>query len=505
MTLRPSRSAGSPWFPALALLVVSIPAVAQTDDVLHLRTGSEIRGEITSEDASNYTIRFSGGSLIVPKGMVERVVRTTERVPDVRRAALQGLSRLAEREDFGFIRYRGRIVGHRLLRVTKDVRRDIAGYVIVDKHVYPGEGADPACETEEIVFASAELKPIEFTFRRASGPSVTILEGTITGPELSLRERAGGRETHTRTFWSRDADLWSTLRARLATDDAGDLPDSIKVFRPATGRFEEIAVSSELRRVTLGARTLDARVFRVAGSDGRTREIWLDAAGIPVREEVGAGRTVVEAAPRERVLDWARGGPAPGATADDLVFASDSDGFRIERPDPTWEFLPGEAPGRPVLSLAQPTLRASVDVFSVPASKLGGNAESALLEILERMRRVSRGFERGTVEEGSLGGAPALVFTGRAEKNEIPVRTLGVVSLAGERAWVLLCASPVADFAKATPGFRRILDSFQAGATASGPDGTQAFEEAAALESGLGGGAPRIPSDILRRVAALVP
>lgn len=445
---------------ATLILTVLLGTQAFAQDVVRLKTGALLEGTIIEQDEESVTIAFDGGSMQLRRSQIAdiKVARNPDR--SAAKKALLTLSRFPDHDSFHFLYRNGKRIGYRTISIRREARSGVPGYVLNDRLVFMSNpGGQPEVDLAVTEFVDAELNPIMFTHRMASGPSGRTVEGSREGLSLVMKERAAGQLHEGTALFRREVQFPGMLLRRLASEPPPEAGyPSFKVFRPRDVDFGRMGLERRIERITMRGRIRDVLVFRrLEGT--KTLETWLDMSGHLVREELGSTHLVSLRAPKQEVMGYARGDDVPEGQDLGLEFVHEPTGFRVLRPDLAWEVAPGKSRGA-VMSMLRPGLRATVDVLRLDDLASDATEEGLAMRVIARMERHAEDVRVEGPHPTRVGGEKGLRFEMECVRRGTLVRTLGALVLDGRgHAFVILCAAPEVEFRKARPAFIEMLDT----------------------------------------------
>jgi hypothetical protein len=445
-------------------LALAVTAFGQ-EDVLKLKSGARFEGRIVAETETTVTLQFPGGTMELRRDLIAEIVRGAPGTGPAGQdptPILAALTRFQERDEWYFLYQSGRRVGWRLVETRREIRRGVAGYVRRDRLVFTAPaGGPPDVDLLLVEFVDAELKPVEAHQRLSAGGVTRVVEGIRDGESFVLTERTGGRATERKTLFGAAVELPAFLLKRLA---AAPVPEggygTFQVFDPREVDFGEVKLSRSIERVSLHGSLLDVMIFRRKLASG-VAETWFDLAGRVVREEIGSRSLVAVVTDQKRVEAFASGDAKSGADDLGLVVSCDEAGLRLDRPDVTWEVLPGVAEKQLLTALVKASSRATVEVFEVRPRNGAVSAESAALHVLAKLQDNCEGFSLDGPVAQTIGDSEGLRFTVDCRRRSAAVKTLGFIVPHAGRIFVVLCAAPAEKYADVHASFLRILQSLR--------------------------------------------
>ena len=444
------------------LLCLLLPA----QDVVILKNGARLEGEIIHESADQLTLQFPGGSVRLPASQIDRV----ERVPviedapsDPAQRLSKGLARFESQDCHYFLYRQGLRVGWRHLVIHRQLEGEIPGYLLVDRLIFlsdPGSAPDVELLVEEQV--DPELRPVRARWRSLSGGSSREIIGRREGKVFTMVQELGGHPTRTSRLLMKGLRLpgiWlRSIGARAARTGRVEKTRLLELSRLSV---REVSATGRRERVTLwGEPQLVDAVF--LETPGRPRlASWLGEQGSPLREEIRTAGLVAIRAPQEMVEAYARGESSDGKSDLGLELLSERAGLRILRPNLAWEFAAGKPGEKRVLSLLRPAQKATVDLFLIDDPEEGATAESIAVKLLARMQQHAQAVEAQAPHPAKVGDGTGVVFECDAQREGHEIRTQVAVVRKDGRAIALFLAAPLTEFDRSRHAFQRILDSLR--------------------------------------------
>ncbi len=436
--------------------------MAQTDQ-LRLKSGTTFEGRIVAETPKSVTIQLAGGVMELRRELIAEIKRAeaSESRPE-QSSVLAGLTRFRDSEDAFFLYQSGKRVGYRTVSLRRDVRKDVAGYLRIDRMVFTAtNGGPPDLDLVLTEFVDSELTPRSFEQRLLAGVTSRLAEGVREGDFLRITERAGATVSETQALFRKGVELPGFLWGRLALEATpnGGFP-TFRVFDPKEIRFDDVVVTRNMERVSLQNEVRDVIVLRRKSSE-QTTEVWFDLMGRLMREELGTRNLVALRTTAENVRAFAAGDAKAGADDLGLSVSCDDSGLRLQRPDPSWEVQAGDPAKHTIASLVKAGWRATVDVFDLRTFRRGTTEEDAAMRVIGRLQRGTDGFSLVGPTPGRFGATEGLRFIVDGKRRGTTLKTLGFLVPRRDRCFVLLCSAPAEKYDEAHPAFLRVLQSLQ--------------------------------------------
>lgn len=447
---------------ALIALALTAPGIMTAQDEVRLQTGATFTGTILQEDEDAVTLQVDGGTMTFGRSQIASIKVAKDPEQAARKRAMLTLSRFPDHDSWHFLYRDGKRVGYRTLTHRREEHAGVPGYVLLDRLVFMDRpGAQPDVDLHVREFVDAELNPLHFECRVTSGPSSRILRGTREGHSLVIEERIGGRLLERTALFRPEVAFPRSLLRQLASrpPPEGAYPD-FRVFLPKEGTFARLGLERHMERITLRGQIRDVLVFRLRHG-GRDLETWLDTSGNVMREEIGSPHLVSLLAPREEVMGFALGEDTPESADIGLELISEATGFRLLRPDLSWEIGPVTKRGS-VISLLRPAWRATVDVIEVAGLDGATTEEGVLLHLIERMQEGATDFKVEGPYPARVGDRSGLRFEVTCYRRGSRIQTMGAVLLDGRgRAFLILGACSDLHGKLARPAFIELFDSIR--------------------------------------------
>jgi hypothetical protein len=438
----------------LVFCVLAASSPAQ-DDRVKLKSGAEFVGRIVSEQGGVLKLSFPGGVVDLRAETIAEIVRGgRDPAAEADAAVLAGLNRLPDGDDWFFLYRDGVRTGWRHVKRSREIRDGVAGYLRTDRRVFTKrEGGAAEVDVSAVEFVDADLRPRAAARRLSSGQTARTTEGRIEDGRLTLTERVGADRGSKRAPCDAATELPGFLYERMAREPRREAA-AVRVFDPSVLDFAEVSVSRSLRRVSIGGRVLDVVVLkRRRGAE--TAESWFDLYGRPVREELQGTRLVAVRADPEKVRAFAAG---EKVGEDDLGLRVEIEaaGVALTKPDGGWEAAPGDPERFHHASLVRAGARASCELFVLP---LEGrlDEDAACLDVMSRVEASCERAAADGPERARYGQNRGVKFTVDGVRRGTLLRTLGFVTVRGDRVFVFLCAAPASQFGEALPAFERLL------------------------------------------------
>ncbi|MEE9394750.1 MAG: hypothetical protein V3W41_19835 [Planctomycetota bacterium] len=447
-------------------------------DVLKLKNGREFRGRLIAEDAKSITFEFRGSEIVLPARLVKKIIRGERRAVEANAEKPQknmgsANGRHEEREEHYFVYYRGRRVGWRQSTLRRATEGNDRGYRFDARTVFlRGDGQNDV-DLQVSEFVDRDLRPRIVSVNEQSQNFSELRHGVVTAGHLKIKRGSGTTMEESEILFTRDTELLMPLLRRLG--DASHFPakgKSFKVFDPVDQRFIRVRARRESRKEVVANKHQYVTVWKLE-SGPRHWEVWFDGYGGIIREELGSPHMVAVRAKKDLVMAYSRGEGKGGDPELSLEYENTPLGFRLVRPNLTWSFDFPSDEGAVVTTLVNPTLQASVDVICLEKVGVETEAETILMDLLNRMRRHAGDAKVLYQKKALVGGCEGLRFEIQAERKEVQIQTVGVVCRHRGKAYAMLLAAPRFRWKDAQPQLERILGSFEIiGATAPEPEKT---------------------------------
>jgi hypothetical protein len=503
-----------PLLLAAALALAASPAAA---DVVELRNGISLEGEVTAETETMVTLRIPGGTVTFERKLVARIVKKPlpPPEPEPEPAPAPKAEEPVRGDGPVFAPVDGAPPKRETPKAPEAKAPDVAAPAPVPAApAAPVAGAIAPARDDWTILWSSERRT---GWCRAqakvdpAGKSIFEWETTVLGkggkPEGTIRyvEEAGpgltptgfllATETPTRQFsrsgrvkdgrllveyWEngektlRDLEIPEGTRfplaARALVLGSAGAPSagwSGTSFDPRDGEFAPAKITllrrerfswegKDLDTVVL-ARTLGAAVTeeRVT-SDGRVLQSGFGADG---GASVGTTAAAVEA------LRFASTVPEASETEQRgrMAMACPEDGFRIRKPGVSWVLVPAEsrdAPERAAVKDFSGTVGVVVATRPAPAGPEPSPADLGQALELE-LRKECSSYSRTEAGASTLGGSPSWRLVADTERNGDPVRILVHVLARRGRVYTVTATAPRVAFPEARPYLQRILDQIE--------------------------------------------
>lgn len=449
----------------LSTLFMAAVLPAQSDeayDIVKLKNGQELVGRITAETDRDVTVLFRGGEIVLPKRRVKEIVRAERQ--QVEAAAAKhavALGRYDPREEFFLVYYRGKCVGWRRVALAISKRGEEAGYLFEGRTVFVKSDGAKDMDLSVSEFVDHDLNPRAMSISEISGEYSTLMDGRVDKGHLDLRCTGTGPSHKREILFADETELYLPLVRQLA--DMTHFPakgQEFKVFDSVASEFRRVKAKRGLRKEIVGGKHQFVTVWTFE-SGRRSWEVWVDGYGGIVREELGGPHMVALRADREKVVAFSEGKDVDVDLDLSLEYANIPAGFKLARPNLTWSFEFPEFDSPVAVTLVNPTLQASVDVVALSRTDAGTEAETVVMDLIDRMERKSDSFEVLYQEPTTIGGAPGVLFEATSERRGTDLRTMVAVTISKDRGYAMLLAAPAFRFHEARPALERILESFE--------------------------------------------
>ncbi len=441
-----------------SLLLLLSAAEARSDDLVRFRNGRSVAGRVVRETAEEIVIELTGGGrLAVPRSLVAEVVRDVPADPAEARGEVEGVLR----SEHSFLWSGRRRVGARTLVVRRLAGGDLQ---LEEDTVFLTEDGREDVRVRLVERSGADHSPREIVYREASAAGGTMLAGTVRDDSIDLAVSLPGERRQTTLRRPPDLRFPLSLREEVVRDPRR--ARAAPVFDPRGETF--VAVAYEplgTRRVPWDGAATEVTVLSRRRGSRPGEEVWLDAGGRCLTEEVNGPQIVAVLSTRERVEAFLAGSQVTESGEERRVcpeFVHPEAGFRVRKPSLAWTFEPGPPGARKVLSLSSLRWFAYADFFVLPGAPAGGDDLPALAaDMVRRFSAVSEGFEKQSEGCFDVGGVKAVKMTVRSRNKGEDLRSLLVGFVQGGRTWFVTLACPAAVFEEAMPDFDAILASVE--------------------------------------------
>jgi hypothetical protein len=441
---------------AALLLILLAVAPAGADDVIRFQNGRSVSGRIVEENDRTVTIEIAGsGRLTVPRKDIAEIVR------DEAGAEEPGAGNAVRSEHF-LVWSGKRRVGTRALRVRE---RDGGGFVLEEESTFTNEKGEAEVRIRIVETVTEALAPVEIVYRESSEGGQTLLHGVVRDDALdvTVTDPSGRRESKLPL----PRGLRFPLAAReFAVRERERLKGAweVKVFDPREENFFRYRFESGGKtRVDWEGEIREVNVVIRHRASRAPEEIWLDASGGTLSEELNGPELVAVRTSRDRFDALMEGAEVAASPEEERVrplFVDRNTGFRIRKPSLSWTFESKEPGDAEVLSISNLRWFAYVDVFVFPDEPEGGLLSSLAVDMERRFSGSSENFEK--ISQGFLevGGEKAVRIVASSTNNGEELRSWLVGVLHGGRTWLLAMACPKAYWKGAEPEFEQILEGF---------------------------------------------
>ena len=426
-------------------------------DIVRLKVGGELAGQITTETGEYVELVLGDGTIVgLEKARTSAIIRAASADRPVVAPRFPARDRWLVLHDGD-----GRPVGwmHATIaqaadgatRIGEEWRFDDGERTVettVLEVVGPkGEPRRAFCH-ERISGADGELSGERLVDAVVDDGRLAVTRGTNRGRERREYDLADGTR------------FPLELREELRRRPAGTVAEETHlVFDPLREQFAQRRYElGRTRRVEMvPGSPIRVRVLTVSGPAGENQE-WLDGGSEPIRSEI-AGPALV-AVPATSEAD-ARSRGRPGAAPFPPAFRAEPGGaFGIWLPSPTWRVVDGERRGELAARsevdhagfalIAMPQLDASLGLASAADAVLRWLALSwQQLDVIERC-------------EVSIRGAPAQRLRARALRDGVTYVELVVHVLRRDDTWLATCASaPRQAFDRLAPDFDWMVERIE--------------------------------------------
>ncbi|MEZ6196964.1 MAG: hypothetical protein R3F20_14755 [Planctomycetota bacterium] len=457
---------------ALVGLILAATASAQTDrevsgdDVLRLKNGREFKGRLVGEDDKQVTFVFRGSEIVLPKRLVKELIRgerkeVEEKAEEATRKLLTSGDRYEERTDLYYVYYRGRRVGWREVKIAKTGDPADPGYAFEARTVFRKKDGSDELDLRVRESVGRDLRPRTVSVLEKSDDYNEIRNAAVESGHLKLTHGAGANVEENEVLFAEETELLMPLLRRLA--DSSHFPEkgkTFKVFDSVEERFVRVHAIREVRKEWVAGKHQFLTIWRLSAGE-RAWEIWFDGRGSVVREELGGPHMVAVRAEADKVAAFARGEDDGGDPQLSLDYEDVPLGFRIVRPNLTWSFEIPEPGASTAISLVNPTLQASADVFAMSQVGREVEPETFLLDLLERLGRKSEDAKVLYQKPEAIGGRRGIRFEMQSRRRDVELRTIGAVCTNAGRAYAILLAVPEFRFRDARPQLEQILAAFE--------------------------------------------
>jgi hypothetical protein len=455
----------SPWL--LVLLAVA-------PDVVQLRNGGSLEGEVVNETETLLTLRVEGGQVTFERKLVASIRKEPKpEAPKTDTPKAEGekpppavpAGIVPAKDDWHILWSPERRAGWR--RVQAKVQD--GGASIFEEEVFllarDGKAEGSLRFVEE---AGPAFHPLSFLLvsdlpgRRFSRSGrvrngrlvvetwengektireLPVPEGfhlPLAARAMVLREAGGGGATWTGPIFDAAAGEFTTVRLSIARREG---------FRWEGAEVETVVLVNALEK--------SSREERIA-LDGRVLAADLAHLGLSA---VGSTQARVEALKQGSAEEEATEAEVRGR----MALVCPEDGFRIRKPGVSWSLVPPESKGaRERAAVRDFSGTVSVVVAVEPAPAGPEPLPADLGEALEeRLKGESPSYLRIGAGPESLGGSPCWRVLADTVHNGDPVRVLVFVLARAGRVYTVTAMAPRASFAEARPFLQRILEGIE--------------------------------------------
>jgi hypothetical protein len=446
---------GSRRLAMLAILLAVFAGSAAAGDVIHLKGGGEIRGEILSETDEVVKIRLAiGGSMDVLRSRIREIVRGQE---EAKPAAPE---RRTEATD-SFLIYEGgtNLVGWRQVR---SYRRDDAR-LYESETVFVGEDAKPLVRVHivETVAGDGTMRSFNYREKTGDGPE-RVKRGEVVGEVLNLTETFRGKVTRSSIPIQKGSRLPSAARA-FVLERLGDLKGELEtpVIDPVTGTVVVIRWTvGKKETMKRGGKEVEVKVIRATKNDVTSVE-RLDSEGRTISVELNGPSLVAVAVGREKIAKMKSGKGVESRVAGALqnTHLDREAGFSIDKPDATWAFEPGS--GMCLVTLKHAKTFSYVDVLRDTSVPKGTQLETLALNVQRWLAANSEKFTKESDGYAEAGGERAYHLVAHSIIKGEEIRTRVVAVIHDDVAWIVAASCPAAYFKRLGPIFERIVASLE--------------------------------------------
>jgi hypothetical protein len=437
------------------------------EDLLRLKNGREFRGRLVEENAKSVTFVFRGSEIVLPKRLVKTIERAERRVVAKKAAVakekiLTAGDRLEERDDYYFVYYRGRRVGWREVRVAKTASEGHrSGYKFDARTVFLKRDGGEELDLRVTESIDRDLRPRQASVLERSEDFNDIRSAQVDRGHLKIKHGAGADLVENEVLFAAETELLMPLLRRLA--DSSHFPEKgkeFKVYDSVAEQFLRVHARREIRKEWVASKHQFVTVWKLRAGD-RDWEIWFDGHGSIVREELGGPHMIAVRADQKSVLAFAKGEKDFGDPQLSLEYEDVPLGFRLVRPNLTWSYeLPEKGEGV-AISMLNPTLQASADIFALDQVGREVEPETFLLDLLERLNRKLDDAKLLYQKPEAIGGRRGIRFEMKGRRRDVEIRTIGAVCTNAGRAYAILLAAPEFRFRDAAGQLERVLASFE--------------------------------------------
>ena len=444
---------------ALLLLLVTA-GLSSAGDTIRFKNGRSLSGRIVAEDGESVTLEIDGGGkLTVPRRDIAEIVRETAGSGGGEAESTGGAVRAEH-----FLVWSGtRRLGTRSLWVRKN---DAGGYVLEEESTFLDAEGKEEVRVRIVETVTAALEPVEILYREIAVGGQTVRHGVVRGGALHLSVSAPGGKRES-TLAMPDGVRFPLAAREFAVRERERLKGAweVKVFDPREENFYLYRFESAgTRRVDWEGAVTEVSVLVRHRASRAPEEIWIDAAGATLSEELNGPEVVAVRTTRERI-DSLLSGEDVATSAEERrvrpLHVNRDVGFQVRKPTLSWTFEPGKPGGRQVLTISNLRWFAYVDIIVLPLEPEGGLLSSLAVDMEKRFEGASENFKK--LSEGFLevGGEKAvrIVASSRNRGEELQSWLVGV--LHGGRTWLIAMACPKAYWTGAEPEFQKILDGFE--------------------------------------------
>ena len=505
---------------AAALAASAAPALA---DVVELRNGTSLEGEVVSETDTMVTLKLQGGQVSFERKLVARIVKKPLPPPTPEPAPTPKAEAPVRSDGPVFVPVDGAPEAKAPAAKSPEVK---APEVKTPEAKAPEAKAPapalPALAPVAITPSRDDWTILWSSERRTgwcraqavvdpAGKSIFEWETTVLGksgkPEGSIRyvEEAGpgfaptgfllATETPSRQFsrsgrvkdgrllieyWEngektlRDLEAPAGLRfplaARALVLGAAGAPTagwSGPSFDPRDGEFAAAKITLLRReRFPWEGKDLDTVVLsRTLGAAVTEERVTVDGRVLQAGFGADGGAAVGTTAAAVEALRFASTVPEASETEQQgrMAMACPEDGFRIRKPGVSWVLVPAEsreAPERAAVKDFSGTVGVVVVTRAAPAGPEPAPADLGH-ELELELRKVSSSYSRSEAGASTLGGSPSWRLVADTEANGDPVRVIVHILARKGRVYTVTATAPRAAFPEVRPYLQRILDQIE--------------------------------------------
>jgi len=210
--------------PAVALLVSVLAAPAFAEDIVRLRRGGSLRGEVRSQTEHEIILEIASGEIRIPRSQIARV----EMARDGEAIGV----RLVKRDEWSLLTHDKRVAGW--IRILHWERGDLVH--VEEQRVTFATADSPRRERRRVEIVDRDGRPREYLWMESEVGQMELWSGQIRDGRHVRQHRKGGRVQTEASDWPEHASL--PLPTWVHTlDNLESL--TRRVLDPRKGSFEE--------------------------------------------------------------------------------------------------------------------------------------------------------------------------------------------------------------------------------------------------------------------------